>query len=410
MNTLTEILSHPLFYKLGWTLLHLLWQAAAVALLLAIVLRLLRKYSASLRYIVACSALTVVVILPVVTIRLIPAPTSYALLEAESASLPPPMAEAMKIVPLNLEAVEPFAAIGLKQRVVNLLEPTLPYIVAGWVLGVFTLSLWHLGGWTHLQRLRRRLTKQADASLRDKLGALVEKLRITRPVRLLESALVQIPTVVGWVRPVILLPATALAGLTSEQIEALLAHELAHIRRGDYLINMLQTVVEILGFYHPAIWWISNKIRVERENCCDDIAVAICGDKMHYATALAEMERIRSAPGEPALAASGGNLLTRIRRLIGTNPAPKQRFNWVAALITAMVIAALAIPTTLALSRSGPSGPTDPAPAERTVAGETEDKAQILFELKYYTLSANSKLIKDAGKDGTFVRTDKAFA
>jgi len=422
MNALTEILSHPFVHKLGWTLLHLLWQGAVVALLLAIVLRFLRKSSANLRYVVACSALAVVVILPVVTIRLVPAPPSYALLEAESASLLPPMAEAMKIVPVNLEAVEPFPAIGLKQRVVNLLEPTLPYIVAGWVLGVFTLSLWHLGGWTHVRRIRRRLTKQADETLLLTLRNLAGRLRIARAVQLFESALVQIPTVVGWMRPVILLPACALTGLTTDQLEALLAHELAHVRRCDYLVNILQTVVEILAFYHPAVWWISNKIRLERENCCDDIAVAICGDKMHYATALAEMERIRSTHGELALAANGGNLLVRIRRLIGGSPAPKQRFNWAAAMIIAMVIAALAIPTTLALSRSRTPDTVEKPVAERTiandnilspastpVAGETDDKAQILFELKIFQLPADSKLVKDAGKDGTFVRTDKIF-
>jgi len=423
MNALTDILSHQVVYKLGWTLLHLLWEAGVVALLLATVLRLLRKSSANLRYVVACSALAVVVILPVVTIRLVPAPPSYALLEAESASLLPPMAEAMKIVPVNLEAVEPFPAIGLKQRVVNLLEPTLPYIVAGWVLGVFTLSLWHFGGWTHLQRLRRRLTKQADASLLAKLGALVEKLGITRPVRLLESALVQIPTVVGWLRPVILLPATALSGLTSEQIEALLAHELAHIRRGDYLINMLQTVVEILGFYHPAVWWISNKIRLERENCCDDLAVNVCGDKMRYARALAEMERIRSSQPEFALAANGGNLFTRICRLIGKGSAPKPRFNWAAALIAAILILALAIPTTLAISRRRSSGTDDNIAASRApdannippappvlVTDANETRVQTLFEFKIFQVAKDSKLIKDADNGNVFVRCDKAFA
>jgi len=428
MNALTEILSHPFVHKLGWTLVHLLWQGAAVALLLGIVLRLLRKSSANLRYVVACSALVLVVILPVVTIRLVAAPPSYALLEVESAPLLPAMGEAMKIVPVNLEAIESFPAIGLKQRAVNLLEPALPYIVAGWVLGVFALSLWHLGGWTHLQRLRRRLTKPADASLLAKLGVLAEELRVTRPVRLVESALVQIPTVVGWLRPVILLPATALTGLSSDQVEALLAHELAHIRRGDYLINMLQTVVEILGFYHPAVWWISNKIRAERENCCDDLAVATCGDKMHYATALAEMERIRSTQGELALAANGGNLLTRIRRLIGKSPAPKQRFNWAAALVTAMVIAALAIPTTLALSRryssNAPPQPTVLATSETTdelsawpggsVVDEARGLAQITFACKIFELPADLHALEpepgEKTQDGLYLRTGNNYA
>ncbi|UCG59332.1 MAG: M56 family metallopeptidase, partial [Phycisphaerales bacterium] len=342
MNTVTNILSHQFVYKLGWTLLHLIWQAAVVSLILTILLRLLRKSSANVRYLIACLALTLVVILPVATFWLIPAPPSYPAVRAESTSVPPPTADAAQVVALApLETSVQAPAIGWKQRAIVSLEPALPYIVTGWLLGVLALSLWHLGGWTHLQHLRRRLTKQADASLLQTLSTVADRLRVTRPVQLAESALVQIPTVIGWLRPVILLPATALTGLTAQQLEALLAHELAHIRRGDYLVNMLQTVVEILGFYHPAVWWISSKIRFERENCCDDLAVTTCGNKMHYVRALAEMERIRSGRGELALAANGSNLSTRIRRLMGNASAPKPRFNWIAALVTAIVIAAL---------------------------------------------------------------------
>ena len=98
------------------------------------------------------------------------------------------------------------------------------------------------------------------------------------------------PTVIGWLKPVVLLPASALAGLTPRQLEAILAHELAHIRRHDYLVNLLQTLVETLLFYHPAVWWLSRRIRVERENCCDDLAVSLCGDPVAYAAALADLE------------------------------------------------------------------------------------------------------------------------
>ena len=422
MNALTDILSHQVVYKLGWTLLHLLWQAGVVALLLAILLRLLRRASANLRYIVACSALALVVVLPVVTIQLIQIPASYSAVRAESASALSPQVEAEEMVLLKpLES--PVPGIPLKLRAVALLEPALPYIVAAWLLGVLTLSVWHLGGWAHLQRLRRRFTKQADAALIETLGALAAKLKVTRSVRLIESALVQIPTVVGWLRPVILLPATALTGLSSEQIEALLAHELAHIRRGDYLINMLQTVVEILGFYHPAVWWISHKIRDERENCCDDLAVNVCGDKMRYARALAEMERIRGGQGELALAANGGNLFTRICRLIGKASAPKPRFNWAAALIAAILILALAIPTTLAISRRRSTGADDNAAAARapdannippappmSVADANETRVQTLFEFKIFQVPKASKLIKDADNGNVFVRCGKAFA
>ncbi len=422
MNALTDILSHQVVYKLGWTLLHLLWQAGIVALLLAILLRLLRRASANLRYIVACTALALVVMLPVVTIQLIQTPASYSAVRAKSASALSPLVETEEIALLKpLES--PVPGIPLKQRAVALLEPALPYIVAAWLLGVLALSIWHLGGLAHLQRLKRRIVKEADAALIETLGALTTKLKVTRPVQLAESALVQIPAVVGWLRPVILLPAAAVTGLTAQQLESLLAHELAHIRRYDYLVNMLQTVVEILGFYHPAVWWLSHKIRVERENCCDDLAVNVCGDKMRYARALAEMERIRSSQPEFALAANGGNLFTRICRLIGKGSAPKPRFNWAAALIAALLILALAIPTTLAISRRRSTGADDNAAAARApdannippappvyVTDANETRVQTLFDFKIIQLRKNCKLIEDADNGNVFVRSDKAFA
>ena len=118
------------------------------------------------------------------------------------------------------------------------------------------------------------------------MGALAARLGIRRPVRLLESARVQVPVVIGALRPVLLLPASALTGLAPAQVEAVLAHELAHIRRHDYPVNLLQSAAETLLFYHPGVWWLSARIRAEREHCCDDIAVRVCGDAVGYAEAL----------------------------------------------------------------------------------------------------------------------------
>ena len=121
----------------------------------------------------------------------------------------------------------------------------------------------------------------------------------------LESTLVEVPMVIGWLRPVILLPVAATTGLSSEQLEAILAHELAHVARRDYLVNLLQSVVETLLFYHPAVWWVSNQIRVEREHCCDDIAVAVSGNVLVYARALTELEELRGRSPAPSLALGG---------------------------------------------------------------------------------------------------------
>jgi beta-lactamase regulating signal transducer with metallopeptidase domain len=120
-------------------------------------------------------------------------------------------------------------------------------------------------------------------------------LHVFKPVTLLESALVKVPTVIGWLKPVILIPPSALIGLTPQQFELILTHELAHIRRHDYLVNLLQTIIETLLFYHPAVWWVSLQIRCERENACDDLAVSLSSDPVIYARTLVEMERLRKA-------------------------------------------------------------------------------------------------------------------
>src|SRR5262249_35159064 len=148
------------------------------------------------------------------------------------------------------------------------------------------------------------------------LQRLKRRVAVSAVVYLGASLMVQVPMVIGWLRPCILLPVTALTGLSESQMEAILVHELAHIRRPDYLVNLLQTAIETLLFYHPAVWWVGKQMRIERENCCDDIAVVACGSAFEYAGALAEMEEIRGRAPAPALAANGGELLGRIRRIL----------------------------------------------------------------------------------------------
>jgi uncharacterized protein (TIGR03435 family) len=173
------------------------------------------------------------------------------------------------------------------------------------------------GGWMVAARMRSMLVRRAPPEWQKTLKELGAQIGLSRPVRLLVSALVQVPTVVGWLRPVVLVPVGALGGLPAEHLEALLLHELAHIRRHDYLINILQSVAESLLFYHPAVWWVSGHIRAEREQCCDDVAVSISGDAITYAHALAQLESYRPGRLSAAIAANGGSLANRIARLLG---------------------------------------------------------------------------------------------
>jgi hypothetical protein len=207
------------------------------------------------------------------------------------------------------------------------------------------------------------------------LDRLIERMHVSRSVRLLATDRVDSPSVIGWLRPVILAPVGVLCGLAPEQVEALLAHELAHVRRHDYLVNVLQGIAESLLFYHPAVWWISNQIRVELEHCCDDLAVAASGDVLLYARALAELESMRPAHFKAALSANDGSLLRRIRRL--TNPAAHRPAGWGAA----WSLGALLLLGIAGVAVTGAQGQSQPVVDLQTVWQDTVKQGDLKLEV-----------------------------
>ena len=218
------------------------------------------------------------------------------------------------------------ASIGLASAwsmVKSRVQPWLPEIVLVWFAGVLVVAMRFLLSWHTVRRLRRVGVSPVGGSVQGVLERTAEKLRLARAVGVLQSALVRTPVVLGWFRPLILLPACVVTGLSPDQLESILAHELAHIRRHDYLVNLLQTLVETLFFYHPAVWWLSRQIRNERENCCDDVAMGIAASRADYGRALLAIEELRAASPSLSLAASGGSLLARIRRIAGCEPTPR---------------------------------------------------------------------------------------
>ncbi len=293
-------MSEVMTQAVGWALVHFLWQGALVAAGLAAGLALMKNRSASARYALCVVTLAALVALPVVTAFRSYEPASSI---TSAPALPRFAGEG---------APTPAAQEPVFQEMVR---PWMPSLLAVWLVGVALLSVWHLGGWIQVRRMTRRATRPVDEGWELALIRLRRRLGIEHAVTLLESSMAPVPAVVGWLRPVILVPASAFAGLTPQQLEAILAHELAHVRRHDYLVNLLQAVVETLLFYHPAVWWVSSQVRQERESCCDDLAVAVCGDRLGYARALAALEGLRTP--RLALGADGGSLLRRIRRLAG---------------------------------------------------------------------------------------------
>jgi beta-lactamase regulating signal transducer with metallopeptidase domain len=371
---------------LGLSLLHFLWQGAAVAAALAVADALVSRRSSTLRYALAVSALAVMAALPLFTfVRLMGMPGADFAPATTSSPL------------LGLGAAGAFAAPGPEgtSTLGWSLAGMLPTLVAAWGLGVALLSARVIGGWTVAQRLARS-GRPTAGGLEDALARLCAAMRISRPVRLLESARVEIPTVIGWLRPVILFPAATLAGLTPAQLEVVLAHELAHVRRLDYLVNLLQTAAETLLFYHPAVWWVSQRVRVEREHCCDDAAVAACGDALAYARALTDLEGLRVSGAGLAMAADGGSLLQRVGRLVGGPATHGARTSRALGGLLALLVPALVAGSGWLEVR----GQTQPAPSaeEGQAAPESDPKPEPVPGAKANRSEATAKPGAAAGE------------
>jgi GWxTD domain-containing protein len=313
----------PLAGAAGWALLDSLWECAIVAAALVVALMVLRSPRA--RYGAAWAAmLATFIAFGVTLVRAMPA-------DGQVLRVLTPHA-----FPWNV------AAVGGSLPARSDLAAVAPWLAPFWAAGVTLFYLGQATGWISVYRLRRRGVCCASAHWQETVVRLSARLRVTRPVVLLESCLADTPVVLGHWRPVILTPVGMLAGLPAGQVEAILLHELAHIRRADYLVNACQRLVEGIFFYHPAVWWMSGVIRAERENCCDDVAVATSGDAREYAAALAALEQNRCSGRSPAVAATGGNLVKRIRRLLYPR-GPHGAWMPLAAALVLMVTAALAL-------------------------------------------------------------------
>jgi beta-lactamase regulating signal transducer with metallopeptidase domain/peptidoglycan/xylan/chitin deacetylase (PgdA/CDA1 family) len=358
LTTITEaILAEETLRAVGWALVHSLWQGALVALLYGCFASLARDAAANVRYVAGCAALALMLALPVTTafVNL----RASGLPEARGESLRGDVwAEALqlrgggegfgKASPSKAERGAGREAASpredFRRWAGERFDALLPALVWAWAAGVILLGLRVAGGWFSLKRLEEGARPVAE-DWREALARLGRRVGVARAVRLCESALVEVPTVVGHLRPLILIPASALTGLSPEQLEAVLAHELAHVRRHDYLVNLLQTVAETLLFYHPAARWVSRRVRAEREHACDDVAVRATGDVLLYARSLAQMEQLRRERGETpalALAANGGSLMQRIQRLVQVRTHAGGRSPMVAgALLVVMLCGAL---------------------------------------------------------------------
>src|SRR5258707_3650051 len=311
MRTLPQGISPELLQALGWTLLHFVWQGAALAALFAVANAMCRR--ATTRYALAVITLALMMAAPVITFMGLMRQRGPAVRcgsQGASASAVKPV----QGVSATARPSAPAPEIPMNQPAGILV------FVEALFLGVVLLSLRTAGGLFVIEKMRRSEVKPVARELYEKCLALQKKMGFERMIRYCECLRLDAPAVLGWFRPVVLLPARALTGLSEEQIEMIIAHELAHIRRLDCFVNLFQIGVETLLFYHPAVWWVSQRIRTEREHCCDDEAVALCGDAVKYARALTMMEEWRTAPSL-LMAANRGPLSQRVVRLLGLDGA-----------------------------------------------------------------------------------------
>jgi D-alanyl-D-alanine endopeptidase (penicillin-binding protein 7) len=332
-----------LIAAVGWTLVHFVWQGALLGCIVAVLLTALRNARPETRYAVACAGLLACLAWPAVDLAL--------LLQSGTG------AESGK---LFRSGGGTLAAVQDASGLLPWLGRNLGWIVALWAGCAGALSLRMVVGLLWIGRAAR--IQAQDPAWQERLSRLAERCGLGREVRLRVVDGLASPITAGWWRPVVLVPASLVAGMPPQLLEALLAHELGHVRRHDYLVNLVQNVIETLLFYHPAVWWLSRRIRAEREQIADDFAARHLGEPRRLALALSELEKLQFSSHHLAQAANGGDLMGRIRRLLRPDV---QALNWKAAIPVlglAVVCAASAhAPVSRATASAHPVGLRQPA-------------------------------------------------
>ncbi len=284
-----------LVHALGWAVLHFLWQGLLIGLGAAALLRGFSQRTAQARYAIACGALAASLLVFVVTFLVLANATQSGV-------------ETAIALPLAMAATVSTTATG-GQGFLN-------YVAFGWALGVGAMLIRFGRHWLWSHQLKTQQISAPEEMWLRTFEQLKADLRVSPTVQLLRSGLAQTPMVVGWFAPVVLVPASAFTSLTPEQLRSILAHELAHIRRHDHWVNMCQGIIEIVLFFHPATWWLTQQMQIEREYCCDETSVQTAGDPRVLAEALAQLELLRISSPSQALAANDGSLMDRITRIL----------------------------------------------------------------------------------------------
>lgn len=309
MKTFFELFAAPWAHALGLTLLHSLWQGLAVFVLYRITEWSIPERKANLRYVLSCVSFAVI---PVISIA------TFFVLKQDSA----PATDEFVLIGFSgsgIASQDDLSVAWISRNFPQLLESAIPYLIPFWLLGTLAFASRMISGWLYTEKMREHAIP-VEPHWMETLTRLLDQVGIWRKVSLAISTFTEVPVLVGYVKPVVLFPAAMFTGLSSAQVEAILVHELMHIRRNDYLINLFQLAVEAIFFFNPFIWLLSHQIRKEREFACDDAVVRSGGDSLAYANALVQLEEIRHGRFSAALSVAGerSELFTRIKRIMGS--------------------------------------------------------------------------------------------
>jgi TonB family protein len=337
---LEQLFNSPFLYSLSLTLVHFLWQGLLVAFILKSLLSIIEKNKSKLRYTLATLAMLSNALLAVLTFTMV-YPDTNAGINSYLGPIP--------LTSLVNELTQQNALLTYQELLPSILAYSLPYISLLWLATIVILASKLLIEIRNVNNLPLHSSISPSLALSTRFEELAKQIKLTKTPKLLISLKAEVPMAIGWLKPVVLLPASMVTGLNSAQLEMLILHELAHIRRHDYLVNFLQTLIELLFFFHPGVHWIGKQMRNEREYCSDDIAVQHCGDAIAYAHTLTDTASLcaknhfHTIP-TMAMAASGGDLKERVLRLVDHHCAPTNNTSkWLAAVSLLLALALLSV-------------------------------------------------------------------
>lgn len=398
---LTEQLSAPWATALGWTVLHSLWQAAALAILLVMILRLSPKLSAIWRYRLAYSML--------LTVFALAAFNFYQLYDPGHDLVTPTGWKTEGTFPV--EFVGSTRWEGVQDWIVAYLDNHLSAIVGFWFVGFAFFGIRLFGGLTYIHRLRYRGIEPLDPVWQERLNRLTAQLNLRSKVKLQASNLVKVPAVIGILKPIILLPVGLVNRLEVEEVEAILIHELGHIWRQDFLLNIIQSIIEVLFYFNPAVWWISALIRIERENCCDDMAVELCGNSLLYAKSLMQLQTDEAKSPTLAMTLVGKKmpLLKRVQRILApTHNHSSAMEKLMITLLLLIGLSCMSLSKQAATAEAVPQPQPDPSsfviiqePSPVPVPKPTPHPADTLPQGRFsFNVNDNGKKVKAYLEDG----------